>query len=142
MARWLKARCAAAVFSALPDHVFCGAACKARPYEKVTRHGSSPSLLIASRCAVASSSDCPPDKNAMPGTAAGTQSLSMRTVFSATSAIDARQRVRIGLHAGVARHHMCRPDIDDRAPLGEFGAEPAIFDEPLAQAVKSLGNDF
>jgi|SRR5271154_975678 len=31
MARWLKARCAAATFSGLPDHAFCGAACKARP---------------------------------------------------------------------------------------------------------------
>jgi hypothetical protein len=31
MARWLKARCAAATFSDLPDQVFCGAACSARP---------------------------------------------------------------------------------------------------------------
>src|SRR5262249_56936635 len=72
------------------DHAVWGAACKARPYEKVTRHGMVPSLLIASRCAVASSSDCPPDKNAMPGTAPGTQCLSMRKVFSATSATEAR----------------------------------------------------
>ena len=33
-------------------------------------------------------------------------------------------------------------DIDHRAPFGEFGAEPAIFDEPLAQAVEPLGDDF
>lgn len=31
MARWPKARCAAATFSDLPDQVFCGAACSARP---------------------------------------------------------------------------------------------------------------
>jgi hypothetical protein len=31
MARWLNARCAAATFSDLPDHAFCGAACNARP---------------------------------------------------------------------------------------------------------------
>ena len=30
-ARWPKARCAAATFSALPDQAFCGAACSARP---------------------------------------------------------------------------------------------------------------
>jgi hypothetical protein len=30
-ARWAKARCAAATFSLLPLHAFCGAACNARP---------------------------------------------------------------------------------------------------------------
>lgn len=30
-ARWWKAFCAAATFSALPDQAFCGAACRARP---------------------------------------------------------------------------------------------------------------
>src|SRR5882724_11412024 len=44
---------------------------------------------MALRCAVASSSDCPPDRNAMPGTAAGTQLLSRRMVFSATSSTPA-----------------------------------------------------
>jgi len=31
MARWTKARCAAATFSLLPDHACCGACCSARP---------------------------------------------------------------------------------------------------------------
>src|SRR5262249_40242033 len=31
MARWVKARWAAATFSLLPDQAFCGAACSARP---------------------------------------------------------------------------------------------------------------
>src|SRR5262249_27057803 len=31
MARWMKARWAAATFSLLPDQAFCGAACSARP---------------------------------------------------------------------------------------------------------------
>ena len=47
MARWPKARCAAATFSALPDQAFCGAACSARPYEKVTRQGGHiPDLIL------------------------------------------------------------------------------------------------
>src|SRR5690348_10549057 len=89
-ARWANACWAAATFSVLPDHAFCGAACSARPYEKVTDHGRSPMRLIASRCAVASSSDWPPDRNAMPGTVAGTVALSTCTVFSATSSTEAR----------------------------------------------------
>ena len=31
-------------------------------------------------------------------------------------------------------------DVDHRAPLGELGAEPAIFDQPLAQPVEALGD--
>ena len=30
-------------------------------------------------------------------------------------------------------------DVDDRAPLGEARAESAVFREPLAQAVETLG---
>src|SRR5262249_61508612 len=88
--RCANAGWAAVTFSVLPDHAFCGAACRARPYEKVTCHGRSPMRLMASRWAVASSSDWPPDRNAMPGTVAGTQALSTFTVFSATSSTDAR----------------------------------------------------
>src|SRR6202030_2407073 len=40
-ARCEKARCAAATFSDLPDHVFCGACWSARPYENVSFHGRS-----------------------------------------------------------------------------------------------------
>ena len=47
-------------------------ACSARPYENDSCHGCGPFLLIASRFAVASSSPWPPDRNTMPGTAAGT----------------------------------------------------------------------
>src|ERR1700681_761108 len=45
---------------------------------------------MASRWAVASSSDWQTDRKAMPGTAAGTQALSTFTVFSATSSTEAR----------------------------------------------------
>ena len=48
--------------------------------------------FIALRCAVASSSDCPPDRNAMPGTADGTQCFSTFTVRSATSSTPAACR--------------------------------------------------
>jgi hypothetical protein len=41
--------------------------------------------FIAERCAVASASDCPPERKAMPGTAGGTVALSAFTVFAATS---------------------------------------------------------
>src|SRR5260221_270665 len=41
--------------------------------------------FIAERCAVASTSDWPPDRKAMPGTAPGTQRLSTLIVRSATS---------------------------------------------------------
>src|SRR6202043_3731694 len=53
-ARWVKARWPAETFSALPAHAFCGAACSARPYEKVSRHGRPPIRFMALRCAVAS----------------------------------------------------------------------------------------
>ncbi len=38
--------------------------------------------------AEANSGDCPPDKNAIPGTAAGTQRKRQSTVASATSSMD------------------------------------------------------
>ena len=44
---------------------------------------------MASRWAVASSSLWPPDRKAMPGTAAGAQSFSTVSVRSATSSTDA-----------------------------------------------------
>ena len=51
----------------------------------------------------------------------------------------ARERVRVGHDAGVARD--AGADVDHRAPFGELGAELAIFDEPLAQAVEALGDE-
>jgi len=45
-----------------------------------------PSLLISSRCFVASSSLCPPDRNMIPGTAGGTVLRSTRSVAAATAA--------------------------------------------------------
>ena len=44
-ARWAKAACAAATFSGLPDQAFCGAACSARLYEKLTFHGRRTELV-------------------------------------------------------------------------------------------------
>ena len=66
----------------------------ARPYENDSCHGCGPSLFIASRCAVASSSLWPPERNTMPGTAAGTRRGSTATVASATSSTDACCRAR------------------------------------------------
>src|SRR5215470_8492901 len=51
----------------------------------------------------------------------------------------AGERIGIGLDAVIARDS--RSDVDHRAPLAEFGAEAAIFDEPLAQAVEAFGDD-
>src|SRR3954468_19061939 len=79
-ARWANAAWPLARFSTLPAQAAWGAACKARPYENVTAQGRLPMALIADRCAVASSSDWPPDRKAMPGTADGTQSFRTRTV--------------------------------------------------------------
>src|SRR5581483_9665752 len=61
-----RCRCAFLPASAfLPAHACSAACCSARPYENVSFHGCGPSLFISSRCAVASSSDWPPERNAM-----------------------------------------------------------------------------
>ena len=54
----------------------------------------------------------------------------------------ARQRMRIGHDASVARQLVLLPDIDDCAPFRKLRAKPAIFNEPLAQSVESFGDDF
>ena len=46
--------------------------------------------------------------------------------------------MRVGADAVVARD--ARADIDHRAPFAEFGAELAILDQPLAQAVETFGD--
>src|SRR5436190_878124 len=53
-------------------HALSAGACSARPYENDRCHGCGPIAFIALRFAVASSSDCPPDRNTIPGTAPGT----------------------------------------------------------------------
>ena len=50
----------------------------------------------------------------------------------------ARERMGVGADRGVARD--AGADVDDRAPLGEPGAEPAILREPLAQAIEPFGD--
>ena len=55
-----------------PTHAFSAGACSARPYENESSHGCGPRAFIALRCAVASSSDWPPERKTIPGTAAGT----------------------------------------------------------------------
>src|SRR4029450_11067646 len=52
----------------------------------------------------------------------------------------ARGGMRVGHDRGVARD--AGADIDHRAPFRELGAEPAIFDEALAQTVQPLGDHF
>ena len=50
-----------------------------------------------------------------------------------------REHVGVRHDAGVARD--VGADVDHRAPLGELGAEAAIFGEPFAQAIEPLGDD-
>ena len=50
-----------------------------------------------------------------------------------------RERVGVG-HDGIVGRD-AGADIDHGAPFGELGAQPAIFDQPLAQAVEALGDD-
>ena len=80
--------CAALTLSAFPCQAWSTEACRARPYEKVSAQGRfmSPTLLMAFRWTVASSSLCPPDRKVMPGTAAGTVLLRAWTVAIATCA--------------------------------------------------------
>jgi hypothetical protein len=59
--------------------------CSAREYEKVSGQGKPFIEAMALRCAVAASSDCPPERKTTPGVAAGTVRLRTRTVRSATS---------------------------------------------------------
>src|SRR5216117_4210150 len=97
-ARWKNAFCAAPTLPGCPRQVFSAAFCSAREYEKVSGHGSPFIAAMAFRCAVAASSDWPPERNTMPGCAAGTVRFSTRTVRS--DLVDA------GLpRAVLARHH-------------------------------------
>src|SRR5215203_6138138 len=50
----------------------------------------------------------------------------------------ARERVRIGEDAGVARLSLA--DVDDGAPLREAGAEAVVLLEPAGEAVEALGH--
>ena len=84
-ARCAKAFCAALALPAWPRQVLSAGFCKAREYEKVSGHGRFFIAAMAERCAVAASSDWPPERNTMPGCAPGTVRLSTRTVRSATS---------------------------------------------------------
>ena len=70
----------AATFASSPAHAFSAGAWSARPYENDSSHGCGPIAFIAFRCAVASSSVCPPERNTIPGTAAGTWRRKQRTV--------------------------------------------------------------
>ena len=63
--------CAASTFAASPTHACSADCCSARPYEKDSGHGP-PTWLIAFRFSVASTSDWPPERKTIPGTAAGT----------------------------------------------------------------------
>ena len=68
---------------ASPFHVFRTLFCRALAYEKDTCHGLG-DWFMAFRLRVASSSDCPPDRNMIPGTAGGTRLLSRFRVYLAT----------------------------------------------------------
>jgi hypothetical protein len=79
--------CAASTFSFFPSHALRQDCWRARPYEKVSFHGRAPrsSAFIALRCTEASSSDWPPERKVMPGTAGGTERWRAVTVAVATS---------------------------------------------------------
>ena len=73
-ARCSSAFCAATTFSSSPRQISRAGCCMARANEKVSAQGSRDlnRTFIAFNRAEASSGDCPPDKNATAGTAAGT----------------------------------------------------------------------
>ena len=50
----------------------------------------------------------------------------------------ARQRLRVGVDRGVARH--VRADVVDGAPLGELGAQADVLLDALAQPVEAFGD--
>mmetsp|Transcript_2323 Transcript_2323/g.9674 ORF Transcript_2323/g.9674 Transcript_2323/m.9674 type:complete len:202 (-) Transcript_2323:518-1123(-) len=87
-ARSRSAFCAASLFAGSPRHAANTEACNARPYENESVHGFS-FLFMALRCAVASASLCPPERNRMPGTAGGTTRRRHSTVFCATTSTEA-----------------------------------------------------
>src|SRR5262249_35488123 len=49
----------------------------------------------------------------------------------------AGERLRVGVDASIARDAWT--DVDHRAPFGELGPEPAIFGQPLTEAVEPFG---
>ena len=71
-ARWENARWPASTFAASPRQACNEGPWSARPKENESSHGCGPVAFSALRFAVASSSDCPPDRKTIPGTAAGT----------------------------------------------------------------------
>ena len=71
--------------SADPPHAASAGAWSARPYENESTHGCGPRELIAFRFSLACSSDWPPERKTIPGTAAGTVSRKHLSVQSATS---------------------------------------------------------
>ena len=67
------------------DQLFKALCCKALPYEKDIKKFVSLILFISFKFWVASTSVCPPDKKAIPGTSVGTFSFNHCKVFFAIS---------------------------------------------------------
>src|SRR6185503_3324137 len=88
-ARWWNAFCAAPTLPGWPFQALSGGFCSAREYEKVSGQGRPLVDAMALRCAVADSSDWPPERNTTPGCEAGTVRFRTRTVRSATSSTPA-----------------------------------------------------
>ena len=72
-----------------PFQAFSAGFCSAREYENVSGQGRPFIAAMAFRCAVADTSDWPPERNTTPGCDAGTVRLRTRTVRSATSSTPA-----------------------------------------------------
>lgn len=82
-----RASCAAATFSFNPYHAFKVDDWSALPYEKDRAHGLGMAviLFISLRLRVASSSDCPPERNMIAGRAGGIDLERVLTVYHAIS---------------------------------------------------------
>src|ERR1035438_2490013 len=85
LARWWRAAWEAATLSGEPFQILSAGAWSARPKEKLNLQGASPARQMAFNRSVATSSVCPPERNTIPGTAAGTARRKQRRVVSATT---------------------------------------------------------
>ena len=93
-ARCRNASCPASTFAGSPPQASSADAWSARPYENESGQGP-PTLLIAFRFSVASTSDWPPDRNTIPGTFAGTCRRKQSTVSSAICGAVALRRAAL-----------------------------------------------
>ena len=143
-----SAACAAGTLASAPTHAFRHDVCSALPYENESVHGfffiSDPPLFMRSRCAVASSSLCPPERKRIPGTAAGHVRRSAVTVASATSPCVAFGPLlppvtMLGLRIMPSSITLCFMSAANTA-LSTRSVTSAHFSMPCAPSVKISGS--